>query len=71
VEFDFLTAKETSSDYINSDDPNAYRELIRMDFAFKDKVTIKIQDNKVIYSLFGKTVALDIHDANTPNGTVD
>jgi hypothetical protein len=69
MDFDFLTTRKIPNDYINSNAPNAYRELIKSDFAFKNKVAIKVHDNKVIYSLFGKMAILNIQDVNSSSGT--
>ena len=67
VKFDFLTKNEISSDYSVSHDPNEYQELIKDDFVFKKKVKIAVYDNKVTYSLFGKTATVLINDNTLPS----
>ncbi|MDR0603107.1 MAG: ATP-binding protein [Bacteroidales bacterium] len=60
MNFDFVKTSEIPSGYIDSDDPEGYRELIKDNFAFKDKVTIDVQPDKVAFSLFGKTTTVSI-----------
>jgi hypothetical protein len=60
MNFDFVKTNKIPSDYIDSDDPEGYRELIKDDFAFKDNVTIDVQSDKVAFSLFGKTTTVSI-----------
>ena len=60
MNFDFVKTSEISSDYIDPDAPEGYRELIKDDFAFKDKVTIDVKPDKVVFSLFGRTTTVSI-----------
>ncbi|GHV91572.1 hypothetical protein AGMMS50268_20750 [Spirochaetia bacterium] len=71
VDFDFLTTKEISANYIESDDHEEYRKLIKDDFAFKDKIKINVQQDKVIYSLFGRTATLKINNDEYHSGSDD
>jgi hypothetical protein len=62
IRLDFLTKNKITSDYFDSNDPEEYRKLINDDFFFKDKVGISVQDNKVVYSIFGRKTTLLIND---------
>ncbi len=62
IDYDFLTCKKVERKDIVFSDLNKLNSLIKDDFAFKDKVNIKIEGNKIIYSVFGKQAVIEISD---------
>ncbi|MCL2704701.1 MAG: ATP-binding protein [Spirochaetaceae bacterium] len=58
VGFNILKEKYISSEYKIKNAVSKYRDIIKEDFSFKDKVKIKICKERVTYSLFGKTATL-------------
>ena len=71
VGFDILKEKNVSFDYINTNNQEKYKDLVKDDFAFKNKVKIIVQKDKILFSLFGKTVALPIISNKEASGTTD
>lgn len=58
VKLDFL--EETGP--LQNITPDYLRKNIKANFKFKDKVVITTKNNKIIYSIFGKEVSLDIQE---------
>jgi len=68
--FHFLKKNEIPADYSDPNNSEKYRKIIKDDFIYKDKVEIRIQADKVIFSLFGKKKALNIkNDKDSSSST--
>lgn len=62
VDLDFLLVDSVHRKDINLD--NSYlRKIISDKFLFKDKVIIKQEKNRVIYSIFGREISIDIYES--------
>lgn len=64
VDNDFLKTKKIESKDIDLSNNDALKNYIKDDFAFKDKVNIKIEGNKILYSVFGKKAEIEISNPN-------
>lgn len=59
VELDFLKYSELPSEYKDANNEKL-KSVIKEDFSFKNQVIIEKIQNKVIYTIFGKSISLNI-----------
>ncbi|MDR0506684.1 MAG: ATP-binding protein [Dysgonamonadaceae bacterium] len=72
MDFDILWTQAIPLEYYNITDKREFKKLIREDFAFRNLVKIKIKNDGVLYSLFGKSVLLKKENViNTPYSARD
>lgn len=61
VDLDFLKVNKISRSIINLDE-KVLKGMIKDTFLFKDKVDITVEENRVVYSIFGKKVTISIEE---------
>lgn len=60
VDNDFLTIKKIERKDVNLKDYDVLKNYIKDDFAFKDEVSIRIDGNTILYSVFDKCAQIEI-----------
>ncbi|APF26119.1 histidine kinase-, DNA gyrase B-, and HSP90-like ATPase family protein [Clostridium sporogenes] len=60
VKLDFLSKTKLKASDINNNGDEIFRSIIKDTFAFKDKVDIKVEEDIVMYSIFGKQIKVGI-----------
>lgn len=65
VDNDYLKIKKIESKNIDLNDIEALKNYVKDDFAFKDKVNIKIEGNKILFSVFNKCAQIEILNSSS------
>lgn len=60
LDYDFLKCKKVEIAKVDFKDINRLRDFINDGFEFKDKVSINVRDNKIVYEVFGKETYIEI-----------